>query len=106
MPVGGFCSAPSIAWVKPNSSALREGNLGSHPSICESITAVTAALEAQIETVRMLISKTIDDDPDLKQRQDLLETIPGLGPATIACCLCWQARALRDGQLLGRLTRA
>jgi transposase len=60
-----------------------------HPSICDSIAAVVAALEVQIETVRMLISKTIDDDPDLKQRQDLLQTIPGLGAASIPSLLAY-----------------
>jgi transposase len=60
-----------------------------HPSTCDSIVAVVAALDAQIETVRLLISKTIDDDPDLKQRRDLLETIPGLGAATIPSLLAY-----------------
>ena len=60
-----------------------------HPSICDSIVAVVAALDAQIDAVRSLISKTIDDDPDLKQRSDLLETIPGLGAATIPSMLAY-----------------
>jgi len=66
-----------------------------HPSICDSIAAVVAALDEQIETVRLLISKTIDDDPDLKQRQDLLETIPGLGATTIASLLAYIGRPER-----------
>jgi len=60
-----------------------------HPSICDSIATIVAALESQIETVRQLISKTIDDDPDLKQRQDLLETIPGLGSTSIPSLLAY-----------------
>lgn len=60
-----------------------------HPSICESIATIVAALEAQIETVRQLIRKTIDDDPDLKQRQDLLETVPGLGSTSIPSLLAY-----------------
>ena len=66
-----------------------------HPSICDSIVAVVAALDAQIETVRLLISKTIDDDPDLKQRGDLLETIPGLGKTTIPSLLAYIGRPER-----------
>ena len=73
--------------------AMRQSELNrldvAHPSVCDSISAVVAALEAQIETVRQLICKTIDDDPDLKQRQDLLQTIPGLGATTIPSLLAY-----------------
>jgi transposase len=73
--------------------AMRQAELNrlevAHPSVCDSIATVVAALEAQIETVRQLISKTIDDDPDLKQRRDLLETIPGLGATTIPSLLAY-----------------
>ena len=66
-----------------------------HPSICDSIVAVIAALDAQIEMVRLLISKTIDDDPDLKQRGDLLQTIPGLGKTTVPQLLAYIGRPER-----------
>lgn len=73
--------------------AMRQAELNrlevAHPSVCDSIATVVAALEAQIQTVRQLISKTIDDDPDLKQRRDLLETIPGLGATTIPSLLAY-----------------
>jgi transposase len=79
--------------------AMRQSELNrldvAHPSICDSIAAVIAALEGQIEMVRLLISKTIDDDPDLKQRQDLLETIPGLGATTIPSLLAYIGRPER-----------
>ena len=68
-----------------------------HPSICDSIATIVAALESQIETVRQLISKTIDDDPDLKQRQDLLETIPGLGSTSIPSLLAYIGKPERFG---------
>ena len=66
-----------------------------HPSVCDSIAAVVSALEEQIEMVRLLISKTIDDDPDLKQRHDLLDTVPGLGATTIASLLAYIGRPER-----------
>lgn len=73
--------------------SMRESELNrlevAHPSVCDSIATVVAALDMQIETVRRLISKTIDDDPDLKRRQDLLATIPGLGQATIPSLLAY-----------------
>lgn len=66
-----------------------------HPTICGSIEAVIAALDREIATVRTLIKQTIDDDPDLKQRKDLLETIPGLGEATIPSLLAFIGRPER-----------
>jgi transposase len=66
-----------------------------HPSVRGSIEAVVAALDKEIEAVRLLIKKTIDDDPDLKQRNDLLETIPGLGDATIPPLLAYIGRPER-----------
>ena len=60
-----------------------------HPSIRGSIEAVVAALDREIATVRASIEKTIDDDPDLRQRKDLLDTIPGLGDATIPSLLAY-----------------
>ena len=66
-----------------------------HPSIRGSIEAVVAALDREIATVRTSIKKTIDDDPDLKQRKDLLDTIPGLGDATIPSLLAYIGRPER-----------
>ena len=66
-----------------------------HPTVRGSIEAVVAALDREIATVRSLIKQTIDDDPDLKQRKDLLETIPGLGDATIPSLLAFIGRPER-----------
>ena len=66
-----------------------------HASVRASIEAVVAALDKEIEAVRSLIRKTIDDDPDLKQRSDLLDTIPGLGDATIPTLLAYIGRPER-----------
>lgn len=54
-----------------------------HPSVAQSIARVIAELDAAIAQVKALIGATIDDDPDLKQRAGLLQTIPGLGDRTI-----------------------
>ncbi len=78
---------------------MRESELNrlevAHPSVCDSIVTVVAALDDQIATVRALISTTIDDDPDLKQRHDLLDTVPGLGVATIPALLAYIGRPER-----------
>ena len=66
-----------------------------HPTIHGSIQAVVAALDREIGTVRLLIKQTIDDDPDLRQRKDLLETIPGLGDVTIPSLLAFIGRPER-----------
>ena len=66
-----------------------------HPTIRGSIEAVVAALDREIATVRSQIKQTIDDDPDLKQRRELLETIPGLGNATIPSLLAFIGRPER-----------
>jgi transposase len=44
-------------------------------------------LSTQIETLREQIAQQIDTHPDLKQRAGLLESIPGVGDATIALVL-------------------
>ena len=66
-----------------------------HPTVRDSIGAVVAALDREIAAVRSLIKQTIDDDPDLKQRKDLLETIPGLGDGTIPSLLAFIGRPER-----------
>ena len=58
-------------------------------------TAVIVTLEASIEAVRQQIKQTIDDDPDLRQRHDLLQTIPGLGDKTIPQLLAYIGRPER-----------
>lgn len=53
------------------------------PSIVDSITAVLATLETELKTTRQSIRDHIDNDPDLKQRHDLLITIPSIAEASI-----------------------
>lgn len=53
-------------------------------SIINSIDTVVATLEAELKATRKAISDLIDSDPDLKNRSDLLNSIPGIGAATTA----------------------
>lgn len=49
-----------------------------------SIITILEALEAELKSTRAIIKNRINNDPDLKQRSDLLATIPGIGEASIA----------------------
>jgi transposase len=53
-------------------------------STYQSITNVLNTLETELKSTRKTINDHIDNNPDLKQRSDLLETIPGIGAACIA----------------------
>jgi len=48
------------------------------------IEAVTKALGAEMESVKARLRKRTDEDPDLRGRRDLLESIPGTGGAAAA----------------------
>ena len=54
-----------------------------HGSVQSSIQAIIATLDRNIEEVKSRIRQSIDDDPDLRQRDGLLQTIPELGGRTI-----------------------
>jgi len=54
------------------------------PTIAESIRAVLAHLEQELKTTRERVQRLIDQDPDLRHRRALLETIPGIGEASSA----------------------
>lgn len=58
-----------------------------NPTVQPSIRTLLEVCEQQIEQLREQIRRHIDDDPDLRQRRDLLDTIPGIGPATIPVLL-------------------
>jgi transposase len=78
---------------------LRQGELNrlevAHDSVRSSLTAVIARLDESIQQVRQQIRKTIDDDPDLQQRSELLASIPGLGDKTIPQLLAYIGRPER-----------
>jgi transposase len=44
-------------------------------------------LDAELRHIEQAIARHIDDDPDLRQKRDLLDSIPGLGERTIATLL-------------------
>ncbi|THC38041.1 IS110 family transposase [Massilia sp. Mn16-1_5] len=49
-------------------------------AVGESIAQSIAFLEAELRRLEKMIATHIDDDPDLRNKKDLLETIPGVGP--------------------------
>lgn len=54
------------------------------PVVAFSINTLIKAIDQEIHATRAKIRSHINDDPDLRQRRDLLESIPGLGEATSA----------------------
>ena len=60
---------------------------GVDATVQPSITRLLALLDAEIEQTRAAIHDHLDQDPDLRQHRDLLDTIPGLGETTIAVLL-------------------
>ena len=54
-----------------------------------SIEAVLGTIKAEIKTVEALIRDHINGHPDLKDQSDLLDSIPGIGKATIARLLAF-----------------
>jgi transposase len=79
--------------------AMRQGEVNrldvAHGSVKSSIQHVIASLDSEIEQVRAQIRQTIDDDPELKQRDGLLQSIPGLGERTIPQLLAYIGRPER-----------
>src|SRR5690606_34204573 len=55
----------------------------------ESVEAHLRWLEQALAEIEQAIAKNIDDDPDLRRRRDLLDSIPGLGERTIAILLAY-----------------
>jgi transposase len=49
-------------------------------AVKDSIAQSIAFLEAELKRLEKMIASHIDDDPDLRDKKDLLETIPGVGP--------------------------
>lgn len=66
-----------------------------HNSVADSIQKMIADLDAAIAQVKAQIASTIDDDPDLKRRAALLQSIPGLGDKTIPQLLAYVGRPER-----------
>jgi transposase len=60
-----------------------------------SIETHLAWLATALKRVEQAMAKTIDDDPDLKAKRDLLDSIPGLGDRSIATWLAFCAEPER-----------
>lgn len=58
-----------------------------HPSVRDSIQTVLTALDAESQALRQRIAEHIDRDPDLRQRRDWLQSIPGISARTSAVIL-------------------
>ena len=52
------------------------------PAVHESLHAVLATLDKQIEATQAALSRYIDNDPDLRKRRDLLVSIKGISDLT------------------------
>ena len=61
----------------------------SEPCIQASIKAIVKHLEKEIKQVKQKIKEHIKQHPDLRDKQQLLESIPGVGEATIAQVLAF-----------------
>ena len=57
-----------------------------------SIDAHLLWLEAELKRLEKQIKDLTDDDPDMKHRRKLLESIPGIGEKTSAVLLAYHAR--------------
>lgn len=66
-----------------------------HAAVQPSLQEVLATLDKAIADVKAQIRQTIDDDPDLRQRAALLQSIPGLGDRTIPQLLAYIGRPER-----------
>jgi transposase len=53
-------------------------------AVRESIAQSIAYLEAELQRLQNMIDEHIDKDPDLRNKKELLETIPGVGPRVSA----------------------
>jgi transposase len=61
-----------------------QNRMGTAPAVIRpSIETVLATIKAEIKAVEAMIRDHIDRHPDLKHKSDLLDSIPGIGKATI-----------------------
>jgi transposase len=60
-----------------------------HESVTPLIKEHIDYLDKEIKKVRDQIADLIDQDPNLRQKKDLLASIPGIGKATIAALLAF-----------------
>jgi transposase len=60
----------------------RRGEPGLDPAVLSSLEKTVAFLEAELADLEARIADHIDQHPPLKQKQEWLESIPGIGPTT------------------------
>jgi transposase len=75
------------ALLLPNGKCLDKSALNSP----EGFAALHDWLEAQVEALAKQARQRIDDDPGMKGRRELLDSIPGLGERTVAVLLAYGA---------------
>jgi len=56
----------------------------SHPKVKKSIHKMIKTLESQIKEIEQLIRNYIDSDDDFKKKDNILQSVPGVGPQTSA----------------------
>lgn len=56
-------------------------------AVVDSVKTLLALLGKELDATRKAIRRLVNDDPDLRRRATLLESIPGVGPATTAWLL-------------------
>jgi len=71
-----------------NMRSQEKNRLGTaHESVIHLIKEHIAYLDQEIEKIRQEIAGLIEQDPNLKRKKDLLDSIPGIGKATIPTIL-------------------
>lgn len=113
--IAQFCSERRPApWVAPppseralralvlrldalNAMRVQESNRFdvARPAVRDSLAQHIAWLDQEIEKIILAIRTHIDNDPSLRDKQRLLDTIPGLGERTIAVLLAFYASPQR-----------
>lgn len=68
-----------VAMITQENNRLHVAN----DAVKGSIQSVILHLKAELKEIENNIKQAIDDDPDLKKKKDLLDSIPGLGKITV-----------------------
>lgn len=72
-----------ISMISQENNRLHVANA----AVKSSIESVILHLKTELKEIEKKIKQTIDDDPDLRTKKDLLESIPGLGKITVPILL-------------------
>lgn len=72
-----------VAMISQENNRLQVAN----EAVKSSIQSVILHLQTELKEIENKIKQAIDDDPDLKKKKDLLESIPGLGKITVPILL-------------------